>query len=192
MTTRTQVLQYIIDEYLNGDTTETARISGYSKAQVDAWLSGKREPQKITIQYILQRIFIPEFKVIAEFAEFDPQAALQTQLKKLLGQHTQDPGIYAFYDSMGNLIYLGKATRLIAEITAAINRTVHIAFPKGVKNAPKVRTQIVRYISAYDVGTVKWNDFPKHVEALILRISKPSLNKNIGNLESAHKAPKET
>ena len=95
----------------------------------------------------------------------------------MLGEQANDTGIYAFYDSMGNLIYLGKATKLIAEITSAINRTVHIAFPKGVKSAPRIRTQIVKYLSAYDVGTVKWNDFSKHVESLILRLSKPILNK---------------
>jgi hypothetical protein len=191
MATRSDVLNYVVQEYYGGDVGKASDISGYSKAQINGWLAGKREPQKSTIEYLIQCAFVPEFRVIAEFVEFDPNRALQTQLKAMLGEHANDPGIYAFYDSMGNLIYLGKAKKLIAEITSAINRTVHIAFPKGVKSAPKVRTQIVKYVSAYDVGTVKWNDFPKHVESLILRISKPILNKNIGNLEKATKAPNE-
>ena len=191
MTTRTDILQYIVDEYFDGDTKKTAEISGYTQAQIAGWLSGKRIPQKNTIEYLIQCAFIPEFKVIAEFAEFDKQKALQTQLKTILGGHVEDPGIYAFYDSLGNLIYLGKAKKLLPEITSAINRKIHIAFPKGVNSTPKTRTEIVKYISAYDVGAVKWNDFPKHVESLILRISKPLLNKNIGSLEKAHKQPKE-
>ncbi|MBU2786255.1 hypothetical protein HAP93_10865 [Acidithiobacillus ferriphilus] len=192
MTTRAEILQYIVDQYFGGDLKKTAEISGYTQAQIANWLSGKRNPQKNTIEYLIQCAFIPEFKVIAEFAEFDNQKAVQTQLKAILGEHAQDPGIYAFYDSMGNLLYLGKATKLLGEISSAINRVVHIAFPKGVKIAPKNRTEIVKYISAYDVGAVKWNDFPKHVESLILRISKPLLNKNIGSLAKAYKQPKET
>ena len=191
MATRIEFLQYIIDQYYDGDPRKAAEVSGYTQTQISGWLSGKRNPQKNTIEYLIQCAFIPEFKVIAEFAEFDNQKALQTQLKTILGEHTQDPGIYAFYDSMGNLLYLGKATKLIAEITSAINRGVDITFPKGVKKTPKTRTEIVKYISAYDVGAVKWSDFPKHVESLILRISKPLLNKNIGTLEKAYKQPKE-
>lgn len=191
MTTRTEVLNYIVQEYYAGNIEKVSSVSGFTKTQINSWLSGNRKPQKSTVEYLIQCAFVPEFKVIAEFVEFDPDKAIQTQLKTMLGEHANDPGIYAFYDSMGNLIYLGKATKLIAEITSAINRTVHIAFPKGVKSAPRIRTQIVKYLSAYDVGTVKWNDFPKHVESLILRISKPILNKNIGNLEVAYKAPKD-
>jgi len=191
MAKRSEVLNYIVQEFYSGDVGNVAERSGYTKNQVINWLSGKSEPRKSTVEYLIQCAFVPEFKVVAEFVEFDPDKALQTQLKIMLGAHSNDPGIYAFYDSMGNLIYLGKATKLISEITSAINRTVHIAFPKGVKSAPKLRTQIVKYISAYDVGTVRWSDFPKHVESLILRISKPILNKNIGNLEVAHKTPKD-
>lgn len=192
MTKRADVLQYIVDQYFDGNQKKAAEVSGYTQAQIAAWLSGSRNPQKNTIEYLIQCAFIPEFKVIAEFAEFDNQKAVLTQLRSILGEHAQDPGIYAFYDSMGNLLYLGKATKLLGEISSAINRAVHIAFPKGVKVAPKTRTEIVKYISAYDVGAVKWGDFPKHVESLILRISKPILNKNIGSLAKAYKQPKET
>ena len=44
----------------------------------------------------------------------------------------------------------------------------------------------MKYISAYDVGSSNWIDYPKHVESLILRISKPILNKQIGFLEKAY------
>ncbi|MCU6435701.1 hypothetical protein LPB67_18135 [Undibacterium sp. Jales W-56] len=191
MTKRSEVLTYVIQEFYSGKIENAADRSGYTKNQINQWLHGTREPRKSTIEYLIQCAFVPEFKVIVEFAEFDSGKAIQTQLKSMLGEHANDPGIYAFYDSMGNLIYLGKATKLVPEIFSAINRSVHIAFPKGIKSAPKFRTKIVKYISAYDVGAVKWNDFPKHVESLILRISKPILNKNIGNLAIALKAPKD-
>lgn len=192
MVTRTDVLNYIVDAYYEGSPTKAAEVSGHSVNQIKSWLAGTRIPQKVTIEYLIQCAFVPEFKVIAEYAVFDNRKPLQTQLKLMLGSHTRNPGIYAFYDSMGNLLYLGKATKLLSEMSSAIGRKVHIAFPKGVANAPTLRTEIVKYISAYDVGAVKWTDFPKHVESLILRISKPLLNKNIGSLQKAHQLPKVT
>jgi hypothetical protein len=190
MVTRTEFLNYIVDEYYGGMPEKASAASGYSVTQINSWLSGMRNPQKVTVEYLIQCAFVPEFKVIAEYADFDNRKPLQTQLKMMLGSHAGNPGIYAFYDPMGDLIYLGKATKLLAEISSAINRKVHISFPKGVVSAPKLRTEIVKYISAYDVGSVKWTDFPKHVESLILRISKPLLNKNIGRLQKAHQPPK--
>lgn len=191
MTSRSEVLQYIISEYYSGDTSRAAEMSGYKKTTIENWISGNRIPQKNTLEYFIQCAFVPEFKVISEFAEFESQKPLQTQLKSILGAHSNDPGIYAFYDSMGNLIYIGKATKLLSEISSAIKRPIHIVFPRGVKNVPQCRTEIVRYISAYDVGGARSSDFPRHVESLILRISKPLLNKNIGSLSKAYKQPKD-
>ncbi len=43
----------------------------------------------------------------------------------------------------------------------------------------------VRYLSAYEVRKSEAGDNARHVESLILRISKPRLNKNIGTLKEA-------
>jgi hypothetical protein len=51
--------------------------------------------------------------------------------------------------------------------------------------AAKAKRDVVRYISAYSIPASDQADYAKHVEALILRISKPRLNKNIGNLKAA-------
>ena len=47
-----------------------------------------------------------------------------------------------------------------------------------------MRHQVVKYISAYDVKIFDNFDYPKHVESIILRISKPTMNKQIGTLET--------
>ena len=190
MIDRSEVLKYIIANYFES-AKKTSEVSGYSEAQITSWMSGARSPQKNTIEYLIQCAFVPEFKVIAEYAEFKREVALQTQFKAILGEHVGNPGLYAFYDSLGGLLYIGKATNLMLEMIAAIKRPVPIAFPKGVKVKPQSRIEVVRYVSAYDVGVVKWNDFPKHVESLILRISKPKLNINIGYLAKARSQPKE-
>lgn len=190
MSERKAVLAYLIDTYCSGEPAKAAELTGYTARQVREWLSGDRTPHKDTIEYFIHCIFTPEFKVIVEFGKFDPAGAVLTQLRKLLRGHEGKPGIYAFYDSMANLLYIGKATKLLNESCAAINRGVHVSFPKGVVTKPSKRHQIVRYVSAYDVGSSEWLDYPKHVESLILRISKPPLNKNVGRLERAHRAPK--
>ena len=190
MIDRCQVLEYIVNSYY-GNVESACEATGYTSNQMRGWLSGKRKPQKQTIEYIIHCAVVPEFKVIAEYAEFDSRKAPMTQLREILSGHGSSPGLYAFYDALGGLLYIGKATKLLPEMLSAIKRDVHIEFPKGVKVKPTSRAEVVRYVSAYDVGTVKWDDLPKHVESLLLRISKPRLNKNIGYLARALIAPKE-
>ncbi|WP_208410031.1 hypothetical protein [Xanthomonas arboricola] len=181
----------MIQENYKNDLDRASFKTGYSVAKIKSWISGQKTPQKVTVSYFLQCALVPEFKVIAEYKEFDSSAAVQGQLKKILGEHAKDPGIYAFYDSFGSLVYIGKAKCLLAEINSALGRSVTINFPKGVKRLPETRKEVVRFISAYDVGATEWGDYPKHVESLILRISKPILNKNIGSLGKAFKMPRE-
>lgn len=144
-------------------------------------------PQKSTLIYIFNCIFTPEFKVIAEYEEFNPEDRIKPQLRNMLSNHINDSGLYAFYDSLANLIYLGKATNLLNESYNAILRSVHVPFPKGVNNKPDQRYELIRYVSYYQVQLFDFVDYPRHVETLILRISKPILNKNIGYLERAYK-----
>ena len=189
MPLRNDILKYFIDQYYNGDLQKVSHQTGYTIPQLQAWLEGRVEPQHDTVEYIVHAIFTPEFKVIVEYGKFDSSEPILTQLKTLLAGHEDHPGLYAFYDSMGNLVYVGKATRLLDEVYAAIRRDIHIPFPRGISNVPEKRYEIISYISAYDVGTSDWIDYPKHVESLILRISKPLLNKNIGTLEKAFQVP---
>ncbi|ERO60728.1 hypothetical protein [Pseudomonas piscis] len=189
MTDRSGVLRYIIERYYSGDLEDAGARTGYSVKQIQEWCSGHCQPQHITVEYFIHRAFTPEFQSVIEFAEFKPDQPVMKQLKVLFKGHEDRAGIYAFYDSMANLIYLGKATNLLKEAYSAIRRDVHIQFPAGIKKKPEKRYELVRYISAYDVGSSEWRDFPKHVESLILRISKPILNKNIGHIEQAYAAP---
>jgi hypothetical protein len=184
---RNAVLQYFVNTYFAGDIKKAADATGYTQAQLKSWMSGSTTPMKETIEYLLHCIFTPEFKVIFEFAEFDPNEKIKPQLRNMLGRHSEHPGIYAFYDSRGGLLYIGKATNLLEEAYDSIRRPVNLNFPSGIKSAPERRFEIIRYVSAYDVGNSNWMDYPKHVESLILRLSKPPLNKITGGLEPAYK-----
>lgn len=191
MASRSEFFDFVVKEYYTSNK-DAAEKTGYHQKTIAQWRAGERTPQRSTIEYFISVALVPEFKVIQEFWPFDHSKALLTQLKAMLGAHKDDPGIYAFYDALGNLLYLGKATKLLGEINAAICRKIDVSFPKGVKSKPETRKEVVRYISAYDVGTSSFDDYPKHVESLLLRISKPPLNKNIGSLDKARKRPAET
>ena len=182
---RNEVFRYLFETYFFGSEQNLIEATGYTSTQIRAWQVGDVTPTKSTIEYILHCLFTPEFKVIAEYFEFESAEKILPQLRKMLGACADTPGLYAFYDSMGNLLYIGKATKLLREMYDAMRRNVHLNFPSGIKSAPEKRHEIVRYISAYDVGNSNWMDYPKHVESLILRISKPPLNKISGGLEPA-------
>lgn len=185
------LINYLVDEYFDGDVAKASEATEFSAQAIREWIGGKRCPQKKTIDYFIHKIFVPEFKVIVEFGLFEAGDNIRQQLKGVLNGHENNAGIYAFYDAMANLLYVGKATKLLEECYSAIRRDVPVTFPAGVKNVPEKRYEVVRYISAYDVGDSRWLDYPKHVESLILRISKPILNKQIGYLEKAYFMPVE-
>ncbi len=180
---RSEVMTYFINEYYDGDTNLVSDMTGYTSQQINNWLKGDREPQRKTLEYLIHCSIAPEFKVVVEFALFNPLENVRPQLSKILSGHQENPGIYAFYDSMGNLLYIGKATRLLDEMYQSIRCNIQIEFPRGIKQQPEKRFEVIRYISAYDVGWSDLVDYPRHVESLILRISKPPLNSRIGYLE---------
>jgi len=180
---RSDILKYLVDEYFNGNPENVRNVTGYTIQQIQSWLSGERQPQKQTVEYFIHCALAPEFKVVVEFAHFKPEEDLRPQLRTALGTHESRPGIYAFYDSMAKLLYVGKAANLLEEMYQQLRQAIVIEFPRGVQKTPEKRYEVVRYVSAYDVGESDWVDYPKHVESLILRISKPPLNQRIGYLE---------
>ena len=191
MNDRVVTLKYILSQFFKDDIDEIVDVTGYSKSVIDAWMKGKVVPNHTTISYVISCIFTPQFTVVEEFYEIDPNQTILTQLKKMYKGHEHRSGIYAFYDSMANLLYVGKAINLLEETYSALRRDSEIHFPAGIKNKTVQLHQVVRYISAYDVKSFDDFDYPKHVESLILRISKPRMNKQIGILDAAFPKPEE-
>lgn len=180
---RAQILRYFIDEYFGGNLEFVVQKTGYTLHQVQNWYNGNIQPQRATVEYIVHCALAPEFKIVTEFFIFNPERSVRKQLVEALGSHANLSGIYAFYDSMANLLYIGKATTLLDQMYRSIRREIPVKFPRGIEQQLKHRYEVVRYISAYEVSGLGWADYPKHVESLMLRISKPQLNKNIGLLE---------
>lgn len=191
MPDRNSVFRYILIEHFNDDVDEMSYQTGFSVNDLIAWRDGVKIPQRKTVEYLLNVVLTPEFKVVSEFFPLNPMLPILSQLKEMYKGHEQRSGIYAFYDGMANLVYLGKARNLLEETYSAIRREHELVFPAGIRNQDVIRHQVVRYISAYDVKVIRGFDYPKHVESLILRISKPVMNKQIGRLETAYPALEE-
>ncbi|WMN58481.1 hypothetical protein NI389_09395 [Pseudoalteromonas xiamenensis] len=183
---RNAVVRYLFQEKYDACEIFMSKITGYSKSQIQKWLIGEVIPSKYTLDILTMCVYTPEFTVVEEFFEIDQTEPIKTQLNTMYKGHEDRSGVYAFYDSLATLLYVGKATNLLRETYSALMREDVVEFPSGIANKPLKRFNLVKYISAYDVGLNGHWDYPKHVESLILRISKPTLNKQIGVLEKAY------
>ncbi|ENP8357847.1 hypothetical protein KIP00_22650 [Vibrio sp. B513a] len=186
MSDRTIVINYLLSEKFDGSAEFMSEMTGYSVNQIYKWVSGEIVPNKSTLDFIIISTYTPEFTVVKEFYEIDTGEPIKTQLNDMFKGHEDRAGVYAFYDAMANLLYVGKASNLLQETYSAIMREDLVSFPSGIKDKMQKRFELVKYVSAYDVATNDHWDYPKHVESLILRISKPRLNKQIGILEQAY------
>lgn len=189
MNNRSIVFNYLISQHYNNDPKEMCEDTGYTASQRMDWMKGNTIPNHQTLDYILSCLYTPEFRVIAEFFELDSTEQIKPQFRDIFKGHEECSGVYVFYDSMANLLYVGKASNLFQESYDAVLREAEIFFPAGIQNEKRKRYEVTKYISAYEVKKFEQFDYPKHVESIILRISKPRLNKVIGSLEEAY--PKE-
>lgn len=179
------LINFLIDEYYDGEIDLMVKRVGYSKQQVEYWSRNERKPQKATLRWLLSATIAPEFKVACEFSPVNlaTKSSISKELARVLGKHKSNSGIYAFYDSMCNVIYVGKASASFrAEMYQQLRATLDIVFPKAVRHSPKERWEAVGFVSAYEIPSVEHLDYPKHVEALVLRLSKPVGNKVLGRL----------
>jgi len=90
------------------------------------------------------------------------------------------PGIYVFYDSAGNVLYIGKATNFRLEVRQTLGRKIPVAArfgPDLTKSRPKIRT-IATFLSLYEVPSPRARH---NIEALLIRvIPNQTHNSNIG------------
>jgi hypothetical protein len=183
-----ELVNFLSSEYFSGDIKELSEHTGYTKQQLECWTSGKRKPHKATLRYLISAVIAPELKIVCEFFPVNINSAgdISKEINKALGVHADKPGIYAFYDSMCNLIYIGKAAQgLFREVYQQLRGPLGIKFPTALKKPPNNRWRATSFISAYEVPSIDHLDYPKHIESLILRISKPIGNKILGNLNGS-------
>lgn len=188
------LVDYLVREHFNGDSGEFARHTGYAKQQIEYWRSGSKKPHKSTLRWLLSTTIAPEFRVAVEFIPIviASRSDISRTLRVALNGHEKNTGVYAFYDSMCNVLYVGKASSGFGqEMYQQLRAPLGIGFPRAVTSAPSERWMAVKYISAYEIPRVDHLDYPKHVESLVLRLSKPVGNKVLGTLKRSA-PPKES
>lgn len=99
------------------------------------------------------------------------EAVLEVQpIPRPLSGLTTRPGVYALYGSSGNVLYVGQATNLRAELAQTLNRKVNFTLRRGPniskKAHPRFKEVAVR-MSAYVVEPPKLRH---NLEALLLRV----------------------
>lgn len=148
-----------------------ADACGKRRTNMSAYLRGRLTPQKQVLWSSLEHFF--EWGV-TPLAELEP---LPSNLNTL----PTEPGIYVFYDSAGNVLYIGKATNLRAEVRQTLERSV----PEGIRFGPtlgKSRPRLRRITARYSAYSVPSPRLRHNLEALLLRIHpNQSHNQNIGN-----------
>ena len=103
------VIRFAVQTYFSGSVSKAARATGYSQTQVKNWVDDLVVARISSARYIMAVAIIPEFQVVCEHSQYDPNESLSGQLNAMLKGHTDHPGVYAFYDSFCTLIYIGKA-----------------------------------------------------------------------------------
>lgn len=104
------------------------------------------------------------------------------RIQKNLNELPIDPGIYVLFDSASQILYLGKATNLRAEVRQALNRTV----PVSIRFAPhlneKTHPKLKRLATHLSLYAVPSSRLRHNLEALLLRVvANQSHNQNFGH-----------
>ena len=137
---------------ISGHKTNAAFASacGKNPQNVNNYLNGNTVPGRKVLKDCLESLFGWQVKVEAEVKP----------LPKPLSKITTAPGIYALYDHNFELLYVGQAKNLRAEVSQTLNRTI----PGLVGHKIKSR---VHYCSLYVIHNPK---IRHNIEALIIRI----------------------
>lgn len=138
-----------------------AKACGKQATNMSSYLSGTKKVSQTTAR-----------SAIAHLRDSWPvEKVLEVQpIPRPLTGLTTKPGVYALYGSAGDVLYVGQAKNLRAEVSQTLNRKVNFALRRGPtiskKAHPKYREVAVR-MSAYVVEPPKLRH---NLEALMLRI----------------------
>ena len=149
----------ILCDGLGTDAKGLATATGKQTANVSQYLSGTKTPGKVAAHSAARHL--AEWRVVTHY-EVSPLPPKLSVLPKA-------GGIYVFYDSGGNVIYLGQAKSLQTEIKLTLARQSN--FP--VRSAPKLSKKkhplyrdLTTHFSAYEVESPRLRH---NLEALLLR-----------------------
>ena len=152
-----------------------AKACGMKQPNMNNILNGKHVPKLSTVPKAAAHYFAWPVKKL-----FDLKP-----LPDNLNELPNSPGLYALYDSGGNLLYVGKAMKLRREVSQTLDRKIPVSIRlergghlKTMK--PKFR-QLTRYLSLYEIPDARVRH---NLESLILRfVTNQTHNSNIGRFK---------
>lgn len=138
-----------------------AKACGKQTSNMAQYLNGKKRPGLNTLKSAVTHLM----------DHWPVKPVLEVELiPKPLTQLPKEPGIYALYSSAGDVLYVGQAKNLRAEVSQTLNRKVNFAVRRGPKITerahPKYKDLAVR-MSAYIVQPLRLRH---NLEAILLRI----------------------
>ena len=147
-----------------------AQACGKKQANMSRYLKGLLVPGKRVLKSAVEHLY--EWNV-QQIQEIQP---VPSNLNTL----PTDAGIYVFYDSGGNVVYIGKATNFRGEIRQTLGRQIPVAIRLGptlAKKKPQMK-DLVGSLSLYRIASPRLRH---NLESLLLRIfANQTHNSNIG------------
>ncbi len=160
----------ILSDLLGLSGGELAKRVGRKAANVSAYLSGAKIPQKKVLLGATRHAFEWSVTPLVEVRE------LESHLESIRSV----PGIYALFDSSASLLYLGQATNLKAELSQTLNRPCNFPVRRGPNLSKKAKPkykEIATHLSAYQVDSKRLRH---NLEALLLRFFPNQSHNNKG------------
>jgi transcriptional regulator with XRE-family HTH domain len=170
-----QEFLHTLQEATGLSTPDLARACGKQPTNMSQYLSGTKRPGLDTIRSAIRslRDSWPVFTVM-EVQPIPPKLATLPRR----------PGIYALYGSSGDVLYVGQATNLRAEVTQTLNRKANLVVRRGPDITSKAHSKyksMAKLMTAYVVPPQRLRH---NLEALLLRMFPNELHNNkMGNFK---------
>ena len=147
-----------------------ARACGKKQSNMSAYLSGKAQPGTKFLTSCVRHIFEWAVHPLMEIE------GIPGNLNTL----PKTSGLYILYDSVGNILYIGKAKNFRAEVRQTLKRRL----PQGIRFGPNLQKkkpflrEVAVRISLYQILSTRLRH---NVEAIFLRAAaNQTHNSNIG------------
>jgi len=149
--------------------SDFAEACGQHPSNMNKYLTGQLQPGKRVLLSCVRHLF-----------EWAVQPLMEIQpIPENLNSLPETAGVYILYDSAGNILYVGKATKFRAEVRQTLGRRlVALRFgPTLGKKKPLLRHVAVR-LSLYEISSARLRH---NIEAMFLRaVANQTHNSNIG------------
>ena len=138
-----------------------AKACGKQNTNMSQYIKGTKQPGLNTLKSALAHL--RDNWPVTTLLEAEPIPRPLTKLP-------QDPGIYALYSSSGDVLYVGQAKKLRAEVAQTLNRNVNFAVRRGPTITKKAHPKYKGLAVLMSVYVVNSPRLRHNLEAVLLRV----------------------